>query len=209
MAATEGVCAVFYTTPDGKVRFANRRYRDSLTPKLTINAVDDLDPSVYSPSFDDLNLVTQATVTRSAESGGLTTQTYTNTTAVTAFGVFADQPTTYTTSDTDALGLAQYEVNSHATPLLRFPQIAVDLATAGHNLYDAVGQLQIGDRIRLTNIPSVAYPTSSLDFFLEGWTETPGVDSYQVVFDVTAADNPGPRFQLDVSTLDGPAVLAF
>jgi hypothetical protein len=66
-----------------------------------------------------------------------------------------------------------------------------------------VGQLQIGDRIRVQNIPAVAYPTSTLDFFLEGWEETPGVDSYKWVADVTPADNP-PRAIWDVSVWDGP-----
>jgi hypothetical protein len=200
MATTEGGGAVVYVTPDGKVTFRNRRYRDNRTPKLTIDAVNDLDGSVYAPSFDDLTLVTSSTVNRSSESGTDTTQTY----AVTStFGVFADQLTTYTTSDADAVSLAQYDVNSRSTPALRFPQIAVNLATSFNNLYDQVGQLQIGDRIRLQNIPAVAYPTSTVDFFLEGWQETPDVDSYMWVADITPADIPAARALWDVSVWDG------
>lgn len=199
IAASEGGGAALYVTPDGKVRFVNRRYRDSRTPKLTLNAVDDFDPSTYQPSLDDDVLVNQVTVSRSTDDGSLTSQTYTDATSVTDFGVSTGPGiTTYADSDGDALNLAQWVVSGQSSPTLRFPQIAVDLTLAGHDLYDAVGQLVIGDRIRLTNIPPAAYPLPTLDFFLEGMTETAAVDSYQVVFDVTAADNP-PRFKWDTS----------
>jgi hypothetical protein len=199
MATTEGGGAVFYVTPDGKARFVNRRYRDNRTPKLTLSAPDDLDPSVYQPSLDDLNLVTQVNVNRASESGTQTTQTYSSGAA----DVFASNVTTYTVSDIDALALAQSIVNSQLNDVLRFPQIAVDLTDAGHDLYDTIGQLQIGDRIRLTNIPANVYPVATLDFFLEGWTETSAVDSWQWVADVTAADQPAPRAIWDTSTWDG------
>ena len=195
MAATEGGGAAVYVTSDGKVRFINRRYRDNRTPKLTVDAVNDLDGTVYAPSFDDLNLITSSTVSRSNESGTQSTQTYSITST---FGVFSDQITSYATTDQDALNLAQYDVNSRSTPALRFPQIAVDLATSFNNLYDQMGQLQIGDRVRLQNIPGVAYPQTTVDFFFEGLNESPDVDSYKDVLDVSPADNP-PRWKWDTS----------
>lgn len=209
MAVTEGGGAVFYTTPDGLSRFANRRFRDPRTPALTLDAVKDLDSSVYAPSFDELTMVNEVTVDRSSESGSQTSQTYSNTTAVAQYGTFIAQVTTYTLTDLDALALAQYDANSLAIPAVRFPQIAADLVTAENNLYAALATVQIGSRLRVTNFTTpIETAAASLDFFVEGWTETVTNGSYQVVFDVTAADIPGARFELDVSTLDGPDVLA-
>lgn len=197
MVTTEGGGAAFYVTPSGVVRFVNRRYRDNRTPKLTINAVDDLDGSVYSPTLDDHNLENQATVDRSAESGSLSTQIASVQDSIDQFGLFSSGTTTsYTTSDQDALNLAQYRAAANAYPALRYQQLSIDLATAGHDLYDAVGQVVIGDRLRLTNLPAAASPVPTLDFFIEGWTEAPGEDSYKVTFDVSPVDY---RWRWDVS----------
>src|SRR6266705_198450 len=79
MATTEG--GVFWIRWDGQARLANRRFRDSATPVLILDASVPalLDPDVWDPAFDETTLVNTSTVSRSAESGTLTTQTYTDT----------------------------------------------------------------------------------------------------------------------------------
>src|SRR6266498_552020 len=195
MATTEG--GVFWLRWDGKVRFANRRYRDSTTPVLTLDASMPalLDPDVWDPAFDETTLVNTSTGNRSAESGTLSTQTFTDPVSAApppdGYGPADDGGfATYTLSDQHALNLAQAHVAGNAYPTFRLNQLAVNFHAATSSLYAALGAIEIGSRIRISNIPPGAAPMGTLDLFVEGWTETPTPTTYRVVFDTSAADNP-------------------
>lgn len=198
MATTEGGGAALFVDGTGTVRFVDRRFRKPGAPVMTIDAVQDLDGSVYSPAFDDSTLINTESVDRAAESGVLSTQTYTDLTSQGIYGVLADQATTYTVSDVDAANLAQFDVHSQSTPAFRLPQVATDLMHAENNLYAQLGVVLIGSRIRVTNLAAKAAPISQLDLHAEGWSETPSTDGYQVVFDASPADNP-PKWVWDTS----------
>src|SRR6266702_2161213 len=186
MATTEG--GVFWIRWDGQARFASRRFRDSATPVLILDASVPalLDPDVWDPAFDETTLVNSSTANRSAESGTLSTQTYTDTVSLAAYGE-ADAPdiTTYTLSDQDALNLAQAQVAGNAYPAFRLNQLAVNFHAATTSLYAALGAVEIGSRIRIVNVPAAAAPLGTLDLFVEGWTETPTPTTYRVVFDTS------------------------
>lgn len=194
MAVTEGGGAVFYTTPDGKARFADRTFRKPAAPVLTIDATKDMSYNGYAPSYDSMILQNQATVYRSSESGTDTTQIATNQTSLDAdYDLFSEPLTTYTTTDVDALNNGQDIVASNGLPGFRFPLIPVNLLTAVNNLYVAVASVQIGSRIRLSGIPAGITPATQADAIVEGWTETiqGGAQSvYSIVFDTSPADNP-------------------
>jgi hypothetical protein len=199
MATTEGGGAAFWIRPsDGDVRFANRRYRDTTTPVLTLDASVDLDASVYDPAFDETTLVNSSTASRTAESGTLSTQTYTDTVSLAAYGESDADITTYTLSDADALNLAQAQVAGNAYPAFRLNQIAVKLSASTNNLYAALAAVEIGSRIRITNLPPGAAPLGTLDLFIEGWTETVDEGTYRVVFDTSPAG--AARIKLDDTT---------
>jgi len=196
MATTEGGGAVFYVGADGKARFANRAFRKPGAPVMTIDAEADLDGSVYAPSFDELTLFNQSTGNRAASSGTLSSQTYTDPVSSaappTGYGLTTDSSgvTSYATTDADVLALAQARVTANAYPGFRLPQVAVDLVTAQNNLYAALALVEIGSRIRVTNLPVAMAPSTQIDLIVEGWTETIGTDTYKVVFDTSPADNP-------------------
>src|SRR6266571_1351772 len=189
MATTEG--GVFWIRWDGKARLANRRFRDSATPVLILDASVPalLDPDVWDPAFDETTLVNTSTVSRSAESGTLSTQTYTDPVSSapppTGFGESDADVTTYTQSDQDALNLAQAQVAGNAFPAFRLNQLAVNFHAATTSLYAALGAVEIGSRIRIVNVPAAAAPLGTLDLFVEGWTETPTPTTYRVVFDTS------------------------
>lgn len=188
MATTEGGGAAFYVLPNGQTRFANRRFRDNRTPAITLDAAQDLIGDGWQASLDALTLTNSVTADRSAESGSLTSQTATATTSVTQYGLSAAGITTYTTADADALNLAQWMVSANSQPGFRAPQVTVNLVTAENNLYAALATVQIGSRLRLTNLAAKAGPVTQLDLFIEGWTETYDGGSYIVVFDVSPVD---------------------
>lgn len=191
MAVTEGGGAVFYATPDGKARFADRNYRNSTTPVMTVDAGADLDSGTFQPSLDDLTLVNSATVSRINGAVTLSTQTYTNAASALAEGLTSTTLTSYATSDTQALSLAGYAVASQATPRYRLSKVAIDLLTAtSAGLYAALASVQIGSRIRVTNLDGTAAPLPTVDLIVEGWSESISGDSYMIVLDTSPADNP-------------------
>ncbi len=189
MATTEG--GVFWVRWDGKARLANRRFRDSATPVLVLDASVPalLDPDVWDPAFDETTLVNTSTVTRSAESGTLTTQTYTDPVSAapppTGFGESDADVTTYTLSDQDALNLAQAQVAGNAYPAFRLNQLAVNFHAATTNLYPQLGAMEIGSLIQIINVPPAAAPTGTIYLFAEGWNEYPTPNTYRVLFDTT------------------------
>jgi hypothetical protein len=156
-----------------------------------LDAALDLDNQVYAPSVDELTLLNQTTGSRATLSGTQTTQTYIDATSQAQYGTTVDAGfSSYATSDADVLQVAQWRVANNAYPAFRLRQVAVDLMTAANNLYTALASVEIGSRIRITNLPNVAGPASQVDLIVEGYTETPSTDSYKVVFDATPADNP-------------------
>jgi hypothetical protein len=192
MATTEGGGAAFWIRPsDGDVRFPNRRYRDSTTPVLILDASIPalLDPDVWDPAYDETTLVNTSTVSRSAESGTLSTQIYQDPVSAapppTGYGESDQDVTTYTQSDMDALNLAQSQVAGNAYPAFRLNQLAVNFHAATSSLYAQLAAVEIGSRIRIINIPPAAAPMSTLDLFVEGWTEYPNPNTYRVVFDTS------------------------
>lgn len=199
MATTEGGVVWWPpTAPFGEALFRNRRFRDTTTPVLTLDATADLDAPVYDPDYSEAALVNMSTVARSAESGTLSTQTYTDTPSVTTYGATTGDVTTYTQSDQDALNLAQAQVAGNAQPRFRFDRVAVNLAAAVNNLYVALASVEIGARIRITNLQPGASPTPTVDLFVEGWSESVTEGVYRVVFDTSPADNP-PRWKWGTS----------
>jgi len=195
MATTEGGGAALFVDAPAR-SFVDRRFRKPGAAVMTIDAVQDLDGSVYNPAFDDSTLINAESVDRAAESGTLSTQTYSDPTSQGTYGVLADQATTYTSTDQDAVALAQFNVRSQSTPAFRLPQVAVNLMAAENNLYAQLGVVLIGSRIRVANLPRKLHRQRNLIFMLKGWSETPSTDGYRVVFDASPADNP-PKMILD------------
>jgi Concanavalin A-like lectin/glucanases superfamily len=187
MATTEGGGSVFYATPDGLCRFTNRYYRQPAAPVLTVDAQKDLINSSYLPSLDKTNLQNQVVISRSGESGTLSTQVFTVSTGY----QLASQPlTTYATNDLDALANGQQIVAQNSQPGFRFPQVGISVLTSVNDLTLQVAAVQIGSRTRLGNIPPGKAPGTQTDVLVEGWTETFTNASYNWVADTSPADNP-------------------
>ena len=186
IAATEGGGAAFYVTPDGNARFASRSFRKPSAPVLTLDASKDLSGNAWVPAADDLTLLNQSTVTRNG--GG--TVTFTDTASVALNGITSESVTSYATTDADALNLAQQRVRAQSVPAFRLPQVCVDLMTAATNLYGSLPSVQIGSRLRIVNMPPGIVAGTQVDVLVEGWTETIGIDTYEVKFDTSPADSP-------------------
>ncbi|HEX5347855.1 MAG TPA: carbohydrate binding domain-containing protein [Pseudonocardiaceae bacterium] len=186
MATTEGGGAVFYHFGDGRSTFLDRTYRNPGNPVLTLDAFADIDRGTFAPSYDDLTLVNSSTVARQDFSA----QTYTDPVSTAQFGATTDTATSYADTDLAALNLAQSRVAANAYPGYRLGQVALDLFTASQSFYAALATVQIGSRIRVTNLRPASAPRVQADVFAEGWSETSSIAGYRLVFDTSPADNP-------------------
>jgi hypothetical protein len=193
---TESGGAAIYPDTDGRIRFNDRTFRTTGTPVITLDASLDIHPGAFLPFLDDLTVFTESVITRN----GGNTSTYTNTAAESTYGTLADTGTVFTSTDQAAYNIAAYRTNSSQSTW-RWPQLAVDIALVSNSatLYTALPNVTIGSRLRVTNIPTSwtingtttrIYPYTFDDFFVEGWTEQIGLDTYRVVFDLSPADNP-------------------
>lgn len=72
----------------------------------------------------------------------------------------------------------------------RLTSLTIDLATASNDLYASLYAVTPGERLRLSGLPTTYFGVSYIDGYVEGWTERPGVNGYEVVFDLSPADAP-------------------
>ena len=73
---------------------------------------------------------------------------------------------------------------------MRIARVAADLLSAQNDLYASLFALTIGERVRITNLPSTYFGSTFSDGYVTGWTEEISLDAYRVTFDLDAADAP-------------------
>jgi hypothetical protein len=200
VTATEG--GVLFIDGQGLLTFQSRGHRYNATSAATITAPD-TDPSLRFISNDAL-LVNDVTVGRP---GGATVR------AVDAASIIdygkASPPggpiTLLTTSDNEVADAANWKANANSDVTPRLPNLTVDLLTSP-GLYATVLLLELGSRITLSGLPAQA-PASSVDLFIEGWTETITSGGWVIAFNTSPAANSAVwqldsalYSQLDVST---------
>lgn len=155
----------------------------SSTVALSLDVEADLDGSV--------------TLTRSitADTAGATVSSYSQE----ATYVDADQAAavgTYASADAPNLAFTELEAiasnivavaNNHR---LSAGQASFDLANANSDKYADTLTLDIGDRVRLTNLISTQFGRTYLDTYVQGWSESLNAAGYVFTFDLDAADVP-------------------
>lgn len=209
---TEGGGSVVYVAPDGKVRFTNRNYRKAVAPKLTVDADDDLGGDVFEPDFSDEQVVNQVQGQRATATGTASIQVVDDLASQDAVGLVSQSFTSYARSSVDVRANAEQRLASRREPGYRISQVAVDLSTAvTDGITTSVASVEIGDRIRVTNLYAAAAPASTVDLIVEGWSDQFSNEKYIVTFDTSPADQPAMgifdnavygRFAADGNTLN-------
>lgn len=183
-ADAEGGGAVVYVDVDGKVRFNDSTYRNTITPALTLDAEDDLDGGSWQPVFDDLERVNDVTYSRD---GGASAR-YIDAASIAAIGTVSESVTFNAYLDGQLLPAAQWRLNT-STPQMRIPSVSVDLMTAANaaTLYTALASVTIGSLLRVSGLPVTAnvLPTTYIDGYVEGWSEQITDSQYLVTFDLS------------------------
>lgn len=185
---------------DGQGRLASqsRSHRYNTTSAVTLAGV--IDPGSRFV-MNDLPLVNDVTASRP---NGIVFRAV-NAQSVLDNGPARITPVLLTTSDNEVIDAANWKSNSNAIPAPRLPTMLVDI-TAFPSHTAAVLALDISSRASISLLPSQA-PASSLDQFVEGWTEVCDAAGWVLTFNTSPASTSGVwqldsaiYSQLDVST---------
>lgn len=190
VAATEG--GVLFDARDGTLTLHARSHRYNAASVLTLVAADY--ESSLQPRLDDAGLVNDITASRTF--GPISR--FVDSGSVTEHGVYNLTIELLTTDDSEVADYGNWNLTRYSTPQVRVPFVAIDLRRAVTAHAAGILNREIGDRITLSGLPSQA-PASTMDFFIEGYTETITANNHQLSFNLSPVDLL-PVWQLDSST---------
>jgi len=201
---TEG--GILFDARDGTLTFHARSHRYNTAVTMTLSATSQEIEADLQPKLDDQGLLNDLTAARD---GGVSTRIV-DSASVLDYGLYRESITLLTTSDNEVVDAANWKVQTRSTPGVRIPVVSVDLLNCSSAQKTALLAREIGDRITLSGLPSQA-PAVSMDFFIEGYTEVIGAESYKMTFNLSPATLSG-VWQLDSATysvLDSTTRLAY
>jgi len=182
---------VLFDARDGTLTFHARSHRYNAASVLTLGTKEI--QSSLEPKLDDEGLVNDVAVSRA----GSPVVRAVDTSSITEYGIYQETLDLLMVSDNEAVDAANWKILRGATPLVRIPNATVDLRRSTTAQATAILAREIGDRITLSSLPSQA-PATSLDSFVEGYTEQITDLRYQITFNLSQV---GPTvWQLDSAT---------
>lgn len=157
------------------------------------------------PTLDDFGMVNDLTATiRNGYSVRVVDDA-----SVANYGLYQQSVDLLTTSQYEADDFANWIVNLYGTPKVRVPSVTVDLVgQTSTALTTSLLNLELGDKITFTNLPSQA-PASTMSFFVEGYTETIGYQTHKLTLNLSPTDVYDDVWILGVSTLGNNTVLGY
>lgn len=179
-----------FVSGDGKLTFHNRSRRYNATPAVTLSARWLVEPLEFPG--DGFGMVNDLTVTRSEDSGARVIDQA----SIDEYDLHRDSLEIPAVDDDALLAMAQWRVGNYATPRIRVPNVVVDIATLEQlapSVIPALLAADISTKIRITDLP-VQAPTSQVDLFIEGWTETittpaaGGLGTWRIAFNTGPGD---------------------
>lgn len=170
VAFTEG--GAVFACVNGCLKFYSRdRVYDTTATVVASATADDIDPSTeLATTLDRL-----VNIVRASRPGGATVRIEDATSAA-AYGTAEESIDIAAATDEEVLDRANWFLNDRATPRTILPQLALDALT----VTTGARELEIGDRVQVTGMPSQA-PSSTFDLVSEGYDEQIGRGGWSVV----------------------------
>jgi len=181
---------VLFIDGQGLLRFQARSHRYNAVSRFTVTAPD-IDPSSRFAANDQY-LVNDVTASRAT---GVKARAV-DQTSVTDYDRAPVEVVLLTTSDLEVIDAANWRSHATSTVVARLPNLTIDLVTSQTLSADALA-LTLGTLITASGLPSQA-PSSSVDLFVEGWSETISSDGWVMVL------NTSPGMSSNVWVLDSP-----
>jgi hypothetical protein len=226
--STEG--GVLFDGPDGQVKFHNRSHRYLQTAAAVLDAPSQHVGADYAPKLDRSTLVNDVTVDNPTTGE---TARATDTASSDEYGVATGSATSVANSYDPLQQKAAWLLASYAEPRMRVPSLTVDVL-AHQGLTPSAQTLlgvTVGDALGVESLPAQApegYDAWDLgedalgvgsvlgdghaSFFVEGYTETIGSESYFITFNLSPTSPTLDTLILDDAdrgTLDSDNVLAY
>jgi len=174
---------VLHDDRDGKLTLRNRnaRYQAALTVTLDASSGQEVGAD-FNPVVDGGSL---ANVGDGKSLDGTVTATYTNEASREEYGDHTYSVETAATDPDEPLMLIAWVINSNAEPRPRVSSVAVAVHTLGDATAAQVMACDIGSKIRLTGLPTYTPGGTTQDFFVEGYSETFGVGTWFITFNLS------------------------
>lgn len=194
--STEG--GVLFDGADGKVKFHNRSRRYLAGAVATLDMASQHVGADYAPRLDRSTLVNDMTVDNPTT--GQTARAV-STASSTEYGIATGSATSVANSYDPLQQKASWQIASYAEPRMRCPSLTVDvLAHVGLTpSAETLLGVTVGDLLAVTNAPSQS-DTTSPSYFVEGYTETIGPESYFITFNLSPTYPTLNTFVLDSAT---------
>lgn len=182
LAVAETENGVLFDAKDGKLTFQGRDARYTTASAFTLSAASQQVEADLSPVDDDQFVVNDVT----ASANGVPAGRVVDTASQDDFGIYKQTLDTITDNTADALAGAQWRVALGKDPAPRYSTVSVDVTNSSTALAAAVMAAEIGTRFTLADLPATA-PATSVDLFVEGYTETITATSHRVTFNTSPA----------------------
>lgn len=171
--ATEGTGAAWYAAVDGTLKFRNATHRWGADVALSVS-VEQVGAGLRMDSDGDAAILNLVTATNPAG----VTATEGDATSQAIYGTRAESLTVDESSAATLAAVVGERLASRRRERLRVAEVELDLLTQPAIRADALA-LEVGSVLRITDLPAGA-PDSELQCFVEGWTETIGIDSWSM-----------------------------
>ena len=204
--ATEG--GVLFDGRDNTLTFHDRDRRYDAAAGLTLSMTTQQVEADYQSKLDRSALVN---IADAQNIDGTITARVENVTSRDEYGVHSTSLEVASTNIEAPLQAASWRVNKYSTPSARVPSLSVNLLPFAPADQASILAATIGTRIDVTGHPSQA-ANGTESYFMEGYTESIGPESYTLTFNVSPGAVYLNVWQLDSSTksqLDSTTVLAW
>lgn len=162
----------------GRLTFLSRDYQVSPTPDLTVSASTDGVGENLEFELSDAHVVNDMAVDR-PDSAPVRTI---NQASIDAYGTYAEQPQTLLHNDDEQRYYAQWHFARRAVPVIRAGQVTVDPFT-NPALYATALASEIGDRLRLTDLPVSTAPSATVDVMVQSVEHAFSIDGWLTSWD--------------------------
>lgn len=190
---TEG--GVLYDARDGTLTYDGRSQRYTASAAVTLSFDDGEVGADARLSYDRSGLINDATINYAAGSVRSV-----DAASVSAYGPSAVSVDSLAVEDAEAAAAAGWLTAMYAEPRRRVPTLTtVDLTQIDTAKLAGVLACDVGSRITTTDWPDQA-PASTLDFFVEGYSEVIELESHTITFNVSPGEIWLDTFVLDDAT---------
>jgi hypothetical protein len=177
----ETEAGVLFDARDNTLQFRSRADRYNRPVALSLSAAAQQVEAGIAPTLDRTSLTNEVTATAA---DGFVVRVV-DQASVDDYGYARDSMEIASTHD-EALQAALWRLRTRATPQPRIPSLGVNLLPLALATQTQLMDADIGSRLAITGLPSQA-AASTLEFFIEGYTESIGPESYAFDFNVSPA----------------------